>query len=584
MLQRFKILYLLWGLLKHHKVQFLLCLFFVFLNSILLGGILSFLMPVINQFFALDTVVTKTNNGYFGKILNIYQSIIRDFEYKELIAIGVLFLMMIVNSTVKFLIIYVNSGLMANMTYEFRRQIYWIIQKLRFVEVSTEAKGTFIQLIITETKSINNLFKHGLLLITATVNACIIALLLMLLSWKMCVGLLLGYLVVLYINSYIIRGIKILGKEALNLRSELANHITEGIWGLKQLKIIQAEALEKQKINQVSFRSEFKARTLVVKNGLLKFTSQSLSTILVFIIFVLWFYFPVLSEDIPRKAGFLTFLILLSRLAPHVNAISSNYGQLSSILPSILRLHEFYTKELEPEQSGSLKPEPFLQEEIHLQNVEFGYLDDKPILKGINLKIQKGAYIGIVGNSGGGKSTLLNLFPRLYAPDKGKILIDNVNVEEFDLSYLRAKIGIISQDFVLFNTTIRENLALGKPQASEEELWQALEKSGLQQFVQAQEDGLDYQVGNNGSKLSGGQRQRLSLASLFLQDLELIILDEGTSSVDPETERHILNSLQELHKKGITIISIAHKESALADAECIYELSEGHLQLKSPAV
>ena len=192
----------------------------------------------------------------------------------------------------------------------------------------------------------------------------------------------------------------------------------------------------------------------------------------------------------------------------------------------------------------------------------------------LSLTVPKGSYIGIKGTSGVGKSTLFSLLTRFIEPQSGSILLDDENINNVNLPYLRTKIGYLPQDFYIFNTTIKNNLLTSKPGATDEECWLALERAGLNDHVKSLPNGLNSGVGNNGENLSGGERQRLSLAILFLLDPEIIILDEVTSSVDVKTEKHILNSIKEFHQNGKTIISSAHRESALTDADSLVDFGD----------
>jgi ABC-type multidrug transport system fused ATPase/permease subunit len=271
------------------------------------------------------------------------------------------------------------------------------------------------------------------------------------------------------------------------------------------------------------------------------------------------------------------FLVLVSRMNPYISGLANQYGSLFSNLPALTRLNAFLAKDFPVESGGDHAPRPVLTSALELQNVTHAYVPGTAVLQDVSLTVPRGGYIGIQGPSGSGKSTLFALLTRLYDPTGGRILIDGVDLREFHLPCLRAAIGLLSQDVFLFNTTIRDNLLIVRPHASEDDLRKALEKAGLQDFIDAQDQGMDAPVGNNGELLSGGQRQRLSLAILFLQDPEVIVLDEGTSAVDAETERHILRSLGELHRRGKTIICSAHKETALADVERVYHLRDGRL-------
>ena len=573
---------ILWGMLKNHRVHFAICVLLTLGNSVIMGGALSSVLPVMSSLFA-ATGDAASGTGFFGKILTLYNNLIPDSEYKQIIPMIILFTLMMINLTVQFIIVKVNSGLTVKLTCDCREQIYNKIQQMKLSAIQQQQRGMFVQLLITETRSVYAVFKQVLSVIATFFNISIVTALIVLLSWKLSAILLLGSLLLIFINLNIVKQIKKLGKVALGLRTELMNRATESIWGLKQSKLMQAGSVISKKLNVASINSESTARQIAVKQGLQAFLSGNLTIGIIFVIILSWYFSPVFSTGIPKTAGILTYLILMSKLATYFAEFSKGYGTIFANLPAVIKVSEYLSDNFDAEKDGSFEADTFLKDKITLKNIHFKYSDDKPILSGVNIEIEKGSYIGIVGSSGGGKSTMLNLFTRIYDPNEGDIFIDNKNIREFRLDYLRSHIGMVSQDFFLFNTSIRENLLLAKPLASEQDLWDSLGKAGLFDFVNSLDERLDTPVGNDGDKLSGGQRQRLCLATIFLRDSDVIILDEGTSSVDKETEKHILSSLRKLNSQGKTIISSAHKGSALTDAEYIYSLTNGQMTLLTPS-
>jgi ABC-type multidrug transport system fused ATPase/permease subunit len=560
-------------------MHFLGNILLIFGNSVILGGALSVVLPVINLLFSTNGESVGIGGGYFGKVLSLYKQLLPESEYKKIISLSILFIMMMINTGVQYIIVKANSGLTTKLIFDCRKRIYNNIQHMKFPVLGRYPRGMLVQLLITEVRGVYAVFKQVFAVIATSFNIIVIIALLFLLSWKLSIVLLIGGFLIILINLNIVKGIKQLGKIALNHRERLMNQTTEAIWGIKQSRLMQAEAIINEKLADASRHSENTAHHLMIKNGFQVFLSQNLTIGVILIIILFWLFSPVFSEGISTTAGIVTFMILIGRLSPSVGVISKEYGTIFSYLPSIKRVNEFLSDKVELESDGSYEPPSFFADKICLHNIYFEYPSEKPVLCGINLEIKRGSYIGIIGRSGQGKSTMLSLFTRIYDPTKGELFIDGVNIREFKLSYLRSHIGMISQDFFLFNTTIKENLFMAKPSAVEQDLWMALEKAGLYDFVNSLDEKLEASVGENGNKLSEGQRQRLCLSAIFLQNPDLIILDEGTSSVDKETESHILSSLRDLHCKGKTIISVSHKETALSDAESVYQLIDGELKL-----
>ncbi len=213
---------------------------------------------------------------------------------------------------------------------------------------------------------------------------------------------------------------------------------------------------------------------------------------------------------------------------------------------------------------------------IKFEDVSFSYADKAPTVSGISLEAQPGQTIAFVGPTGAGKSTLLNLLTRLYEADAGRILLDGHDVKTLSKEWLRDRIGYVTQESFLFNASIRENLLLARPAATEEELWAALKAANADGFVRRMEGGLDHLTGERGTKLSGGERQRLSIARALLKNPPVLLLDEATSAVDNETEKLIQEALERL-RANRTCFVIAHRLSTVKNADCICALEHGRI-------
>lgn len=218
-----------------------------------------------------------------------------------------------------------------------------------------------------------------------------------------------------------------------------------------------------------------------------------------------------------------------------------------------------------------------LKGNIRYEHVSFGYDEYNSVLNDINLSIQTGETVAFVGPSGAGKSTLCSLLPRFYEATEGDITIDGISIKDMTLSSLRGQIGVVQQDVFLFSGTLRENIAYGRLNASEEDIWQAVKQAHLKELVHNMPDGLDTIIGERGVKLSGGQKQRLSIARMFLKNPSILILDEATSALDTETEAAIQKALQEL-SEGRTTLVIAHRLATIKDADRIVVVTKNGIE------
>jgi ATP-binding cassette subfamily B protein/subfamily B ATP-binding cassette protein MsbA len=214
--------------------------------------------------------------------------------------------------------------------------------------------------------------------------------------------------------------------------------------------------------------------------------------------------------------------------------------------------------------------------EIRFEHVSFRYDETRPTLSDVNLAVQPNQTVAIVGATGAGKSTLFQLLTRFYDSDEGDILLDGRSIRSLNKVSLRDAIGYVTQESYLFNQTIRENLKLGKKDATDEEMWRALDAARAKEFVERMEEGLDAMVGERGTRLSGGEKQRIAIARAFLKDAPILLLDEATSAVDSKSEKLIQQAIDRL-RVNRTCLVIAHRLSTIKHADVIYVMKQGHM-------
>ena len=273
---------------------------------------------------------------------------------------------------------------------------------------------------------------------------------------------------------------------------------------------------------------------------------------------------------------FISFLASLMLAYAPVRALAGINVGLNEGLAAARRIYALIDKEDKILEDKSLPILQISSGNIIFQNVNFSYSDNSRILNNINININGGSKTGIIGESGSGKSTILNLIPRFFDLTEGKILIDKQEINNVRLSSLRKAISIVSQDTILFDDTIKKNIAYAKKNATDDEIYKASKLAGIDNFVNSLENGYETLVGENGVKLSGGQKQRISVARAFLKNAPIILLDEATSSLDSDSEEKIKQALNELTKNKTTLI-ISHKLSTIITCEKIYVINKGKI-------
>lgn len=273
---------------------------------------------------------------------------------------------------------------------------------------------------------------------------------------------------------------------------------------------------------------------------------------------------------------FVSFITALIMLYTPIKGLGNNAKSMTTCLCAMERVVSKLDK-----KSGIIdKPDainfPDFKDKITFEDINFEYKKDKPVLKNISFEVPKGETIALVGNSGGGKTTIVNLLPRFYKLKKGAIKIDGISINDIKLNDLRAHIAIVFQDNFLFEGTIRDNILLGKLDATEVELHNAIKNSYLQDFINSLENGLDTQIGERGVLLSGGQKQRIGIARAFLKNAPILILDEATSALDNQAEHIVQQAIDNLMKDR-TVFVIAHRLSTIQNANRIAVINQGYL-------
>ena len=290
----------------------------------------------------------------------------------------------------------------------------------------------------------------------------------------------------------------------------------------------------------------------------------------------LWFGSHLILTKQLTPGGFVSFLTALIMLYQPMKSIGSTYG---SVIMSFWAIETcFDIMDMAPkivDRPGAIEM-PKTHAQIKFEDVSFNYIPDVPVLKHINLTVNKGETVAIVGNSGGGKTTLVNLLPRFYDVNSGALTVDGVDIRNFTLKSLRQNIAVVFQDNFLFEGTIRENIMLGDENATEEQLQKAIKLAYLDEFVATLQHGIDTQIGERGILLSGGQKQRVAIARAFLKNAPILVLDEATSALDNKSEAVVQKAIENLmHDK--TVFVIAHRLSTIRNASKIIVVNDGQI-------
>ena len=459
---------------------------------------------------------------------------------------------------------------------DIRNQLYRKITSLPLGFFSEERKGDIIARMSGDVAEVENsimssldmLFKNPILIIAYFSTLLVI-------SWQLTLFTLVFVPIMGWFMGMVGRKLKQNSIKAQSLWSDTMSQVEETLSGLRIIKAFCAE----EKMNDRFDRINSAYRNDIIKVNTRQQMAHPMSEFLgtVMIVIVLWFGgILVLSGDSMLSGP--TFIYYLVMLYSIINPLK-DFSKAGYNIPKGLASMERIDKILNANNDIVETPSPMhiakFEHQIEFKNVSFRY-DKKWILKNINLVIPKGKTIALVGQSGGGKSTLVDLIPRYYDVQEGEVLIDGINVKDLGIHDLRQLIGNVNQEAILFNDSFRNNIAFGVDGATDEQIAEAAKIANAYDFIMQTEQQFDTPVGDRGSRLSGGQRQRVSIARAILKNPPILILDEATSALDTESERLVQDALERLMKTRTTV-AIAHRLSTIKCADEIYVIHEGEI-------
>ena len=355
---------------------------------------------------------------------------------------------------------------------------------------------------------------------------------------------------------------------------ELVSVLDESLGGIKILKTYTATEYIKEKFHALNQSLSNTLLWMARRQQLASPMSEFLGITAVAIILV--FGGSLVMNGSLSAAGFIAFIAAFSQITRPVRAFIDQFANINQGVAAGERIFAVLDAENEINDAPDAKEFEGLKDKIEFRNVRFSYDESREIIQGVSFEVRKGETVALVGPSGGGKSTLSELMERFYDANSGDILFDGESIRNYKQDSLRSVMSLVSQETVLFNDTIKSNISLGKPDATDEEIIEACKVANAHNFIMESPEGYDTNIGDRGAKLSGGQRQRLSIARAVLKNPEFLILDEATSALDTESEKLVQDALTKL-LKGRTSVVIAHRLSTIMNADRIFVIDEGRI-------
>ena len=455
--------------------------------------------------------------------------------------------------------------------------LYVKLQSLDMGYFSRIKIGELMTKVLTDPNNINNIIIESFNLFSEVFKATVCLGIALYMDWKLTMGVLVVAPILMVTVRKYSRKLKSAGKARQEAAGTLNSKLQETLSGIR---VIKAFATENQEIR------DFKRKSIDLKRYVLKSSrynakssaiSEAVNYIMVAILLMFGGY-RVLRGHNFTPGDFITIVGAISSMYTPVKRAISRFNDINSNIPSIDRVFEILDEVPDIiNKPDCIKFEEF-KRDIVFENVNFSYKDnDEKILKNINFKAEKGETIALVGNSGGGKSTLVNLIPRFFDVSTGSIKIDGIDLRDYKIKSLRKKIGIVPQETFLFGKTVLENIKYGSQNATFEEVVEAAKKANAHEFIEKLEKGYETEIGERGVRLSGGQKQRIAIARAILENPQILILDEATSALDNESEKLVQDALERL-MKGKTTFIIAHRLSTIINSDKIIVIQEGEIK------
>jgi len=468
---------------------------------------------------------------------------------------------------------YYTESVSQYVAHDLRMRVYDHLQRLSLGYYDTHQVGAILSTITSDVKTIQNFASSGTLGIFVDLLTIVGMLVIMFwLDWDFALIAIAATPFLLLFVARFNRAVKKATHEVRKHQAEIVSVVQEGLESVRVVKAFGRQDREEENLSAVSHATvdaALKARQIkAVLSPVVAIVAAICTGI------VLWRGTALVLSDVMTIGALTVFLTYLSKFFKPVQDLAKMGSTIAQTAVAIERVKTILdTDTIIPERPDARDPGT-LKGGIEFEHVAFAYDPKAPVLKDAHTKIAPGQFVGIVGPTGGGKSTIVSMIPRFYDPSAGRVLIDGVDLRDFTLQGLRGQIGFVLQDTVLFRGTVRDNIAYGRPSATDEEIAEAAKLANADEFIAKMPDGYHTMVGERGLTLSGGQRQRIGIARAIIRNAPILILDEPTAALDTESEKLVMEALERL-MKGRTVLTIAHRLSTIRDAHKILVLKDG---------
>ncbi len=565
--------------LKPHATILLVAVGATFLYATLDGATYVLLIPFVQALFGHGSASLGGGHNLMSRVLDatVYHWI--NLNGDPLHAIDAVVLLILIVFLAKNVFLFAQSYLMAKVqqgvTRDLRNEVYDHLVELDLAFFGHVRMGQIVSRLTTEVEQLRQLVTSQLSqLLTSFFKFAVALVAMVLISWQLTVAALVVIPGAMIIWGPMVKRLRRGDRRVLHLGAEVNAHIQETLSGIRLVKSSSAEARERERFHGLT-REYF---TMFLRNERLRSLAAPLTEMLAAFgtMILLWYGARLAVSGTLPGSQFVAFLALSLNLYSPVKTVAKFPALVQPGLVAAERVFEFLDAPVEIRDRSGARPFPGLEREITFEHVWFGYHPGEPVLHDVSFEVPRGSVVAIVGPSGAGKTTLVDLLGRFFEVQEGRIAIDGVDLRDIRIAELRSRLGIVSQETVLFHDTVRANIAYGRPDATDDDIERAARAAHAHGFISQMAEGYDSIVGERGADLSGGQRQRIAIARALLRDPPILILDEATSSLDTESERLVQEAIENL-LEGRTVFVIAHRLSTVQRADHILVLDEGRV-------
>ena len=551
------------------------------LRSKSLNKVMQYAKPYRNRFnwvivwAILLSIFAATRPYVFKKIIDEYLLNIDD-KSGFMLFVGIMAFTLIAEVITQFYFTYWANWLGQDIVKDIRDKLFVHITSFKMKYFDKESVGKLVTRTVSDIESIASIFSQGLFMIVSDVLKMLIILVFMFsINWKISFIVVAIMPVILYATNIFQKKMKVAFNEVRNEVANLNTFVQERLTGMKIVQLFNREKIEAKKFEEINQRHNKAWLKNILYNSIFFPIADIISNITLGLVVYFGALFIIKGDFSTTIGDLISFNMYIPMLYNPLRQIADKFNVMQMGIVAAERVFEILETESQIQDKGTIEATHF-NGNISLQNVRFSYVEGEEVLKGINLDVKAGQTIAIVGSTGAGKSTIINLLNRFYEIDSGEITIEGVKIQDYTLSSLRKQIAVVLQDVFLFADTIYNNITLYNPEITQDQVENAAKKIGIHNFIMSLPNGYQYNVKERGVMLSSGQRQLIAFLRAYVSNPSILILDEATSSVDTHAEEMIQSATEKITKDRTSIV-IAHRLATIINADTILVMDKGQI-------